>query len=55
MVGGGLGDVVEGRGGFVGQVKFTSLSTPGEVKVTKPDVFLPAMLLIQSWYLDTRV
>lgn len=48
VVGGGLG-------GDVGQVKFESLSIPEEVKLTKPGSVPPVMLLIQSWYSDTRV
>lgn len=44
---------VDGCG--VGQVKFKSLSTPGEIIETKPGWLLPVMLLIQSWYLETWV
>lgn len=51
----GLGVAVGGLGVDVGQVKFESLSIPEVLKVTKPGPLLPVMLLIQSWYLDTRV
>lgn len=43
------------KGGDVGQVKFKSLSTPGEIIETKPGSLLPVMLLIQSWYLEMWV
>lgn len=47
--------VVDGGGDDVGQAKPESLSTPDEENVTKPGRLLPVMLLIQSWYLETRV
>lgn len=55
VVSGGVGAMVVGGGAGVGHMKPESLSTPGEENVTKPGWLLPVMLLIQSWYLDTRV
>lgn len=55
VVGGVVDGVGDGGGDGVGQVKPESLSTPGEENVTKPGRLLPVMLLIQLWYLETRV
>lgn len=52
---GAVGAVLLLGGAGVGQVKPSSLSTPGEVKATNPGRLLPVTPLIQSWYLETRV
>lgn len=50
------GTVVGTVGGdSVGQVKYKSVSVPGEVKVTKFGFIPVTVSLIQFWYSDTRV